>query len=334
MTVLNFHPNHRAELVVPDPMSYEDYYAPELTYHEPAPIYRAEGYATVPGSRDKAHWTVSMPSTVAARRLTVGVGGYGGIELIHNVFRDASAAENDMPMVTFDPLRHGEGAFRDPQRIHADTIAAVIEDVLLSEAVLDLPGGNLLDCNQVNLAVHSMSGISGMRRARQHPEEIHSVNLVEAVGAQPRVGVAGFVRRVPGSLRKEIVPALLSKEFHHNASTKEVAKDLFEYFFSVMAAGEILSCGAADIADDLEQARAEGVHVSMLYGENDTLIPALPAIRALGNRVNYWEIADMNHLAPQEKGRFVARRVAAIINDISDPVDTSRLPLRPNLRLA
>jgi pimeloyl-ACP methyl ester carboxylesterase len=219
--------------------------------------------------------------------------------------------------LTYDPLRFGKNlasdAFRS-QQVHVDTIAAIKEDLPYNKQLQDTENGDQLDLNQVALLAHSMGGIPAAVTAVSHPDETSELFLMAAVGMEEPNRLRFLPRLLP-SLKNELIPPILRREFGDDARTIQLAGKSLEYYGSnlVRTAGEIASCIGADIRPHVAALKPSDVRTIMYYFEEDKLVPAHRSIEASGDLVDYFEIGiGFDHLAPQTRPVEIARNINRI----------------------
>lgn len=120
----------------------------------------AHGAVDVPGAYDPVRYTVSVSHTPSSPVMRMIVPGFGGMKRSSRELRDALAEQEGLTTISLEPPRNG-GLVHDvldPQRVHVDALAAILQDLPNNEQLDEARNGYSLNFGQVILLPHSMGG--------------------------------------------------------------------------------------------------------------------------------------------------------------------------------
>lgn len=277
----------------------------------------AHGAVTVPGTHEPVKYSVSVPETLDSPVVRLIVPGFGGVKRSSRGLRDSLAAQENVAAISLEPARYG-GIWRDlldPQKVHFDTLTAVLQDLPDNKRLAEAPNGNRLDLSQAVLLVQSMGGLAGTERARLYPDETESIVYMGSVGLETRV-MFGLVGRVIGSAGHETAGKFVAGKLVPGARRLSLAYQVGRYYTRnpVRTIGEIGSCFQADITRQVRLLGELGVGTAALYFGDDKVVPVTEEIiAATGALVDICEVMEgVGHLAPQRHPAEVAASLGSI----------------------
>lgn len=251
------------------------------------------------------------------------VPGFGGVKRLSRELRDDLAGQENSAALSYEPARHGGYArdLLDSQKLHFDTLTAILQDLPDNEQLLDTPNGDKLDFKRVVLLPQSMGGLAATKRALKYPDETEQVIYMGSIGLEePRV-MFGFVGRLLESTGRDTASKFVHGKLIPDASRLKTAYQVGSYYLRnpVRTAGEIGSCFAADIRRPVQLLPDLGVKTGALYfGEDKLVPPTLEVMEAASHIVQICElIEDFGHLAPQRQ----SAETAATLGDISNRLE-------------
>lgn len=254
------------------------------------------------------------PSPLAGGEIAVITPGFGGMKFTSRALRRALADEG-VPAVSYEPLRGDDRSLTerlaDPQRLHEETLSAVIED-LDQVAGIRFMSGDGPEKHKVILLPHSMGGLAATRYALGREETVDSVLFLQSVGfGSPNLPqlVRNMPRRMFGSLQREFLPFLTSGHIDLKA---KYAFGILDYYLANPARtiGEIRSCLTDDLDEMVLALGASGINTAYAHAEHDILVTANRE-RTSGVVHLFEEVKGIGHLGPQSKPDRVARWAVA-----------------------
>lgn len=290
----------------------------------------------VPGSCEAVPLTINIPRNgPSSPLLHLVVPGLGGIRQAYERPSAALARYGNLTTAYYDPSRFDTDPIH-PQRLHANTVAAVLEHVANSEKLRALPGANQIDRNQFVAIGHSMGNYAAVVHANRHPGELAVVSMFQPVGVEyPHL--FRFGRRLERSGKREIVPALLRGMSGGNLpelGAFALAEARYLLANPVRTGAEAISCLRADLAGRILQARADGTKIALFTGDRDELIPeetTLARAMALGLADYIRALKNMDHLGPQKQPVRFAHEVADATHHL---LNSHAAPLEPKLSVS
>jgi pimeloyl-ACP methyl ester carboxylesterase len=278
---------------------------------KPDILYNAHGQILSPGGHgDVINYTLT--SSGAGSLIHLIDPGLGGFKSTSRRLGN-NLAEEGCLSVRFGPGRKGDAwdDVFDPQKLHAETLAAIADDLPNNEQLKDIPGYDKIDFSKLAIVAHSMAGLSATRYALKHPDDVALIHYIETVGMEEAAVQLGFISRLRPTILEAILPAIIDQS---ESSVMFGLRALSYYFRNPKRSiGEAASCMRAKITDDVIALGHLGVKRSLILGGKDKLIPAKPSFEGAGHLVDYCEvIASIGHFGPQEQPELVAERVAFI----------------------
>lgn len=211
----------------------------------------------------------------------------------------------------FEPARVGDSLCDDlirPQKLHADSIPAVINSILDRPDILKaLPDRKSIDFMKRLLVAHSMGNQGALLEARRHPSQTHIVFSLAGTGllhptafelAQdiPRGALAGLMH--------DLRPTIVNGDI---APTARNVFDLVSYVFRRRTISEMISCMVVDLRPVAQTAQEAGVHIAHQAYQHDILVR--PDVK-VAELVDYHEIIPhVGHMAPMRKASLVMGQV-------------------------
>lgn len=277
----------------------------------------AHGTVEVPGAGDPVKYTVSVPEKLDSPVVHVIVPGFGGVKRSSRGLRNALASLENLVAISFEPARGG-GIVRDllnAQKVHADTLSAILQDLPDNEELQETPNGHELDLSQAVLLPHSMGSLSATERARLYPDETQSVIYMGSVGLGPKV-MLGFIPRLLMSSSQDVAGKYAQGKLVPGANRLDLAYRAARYYLlnPRRTVGEIGSCFTADIRKPVRLLDILGVNTAALYFDADRLVPTdKSTIAQVEEMVQICEVMEgYGHLAPQRHPFEVAARLGSI----------------------
>lgn len=284
-------------------------YTDELIQGTPYSL--AHGLVRVPHALLPVKYTVSVPEKTQDARPHVVVPGFSGFKKSSRMERDALAEDHGRVAISYEPARYGGpiNDLRDPQKLHSDTISAIAQDLCTNKQLQAVQNGDKLDFSKLILLPHSMGGLAATRVAAERSNDVDAIIYKASVGME-QAKLFRFFGRLLESIPEEIGPAIQHGEFGEAFTPKEICQKAATYLLSnpLRTSGEILSCFRANLRPMLPVLRAYNVKTGMILFDNDRLIPAQLSFEHCGSEVDMCKrLPDFDHLAPQTKGKIVAR---------------------------
>lgn len=276
----------------------------------------AHGSVAVKYAHDPVKYTITIPTDVVHPTAHLIVPGFGGFKRSSRGLRNAFSLHQSTAAISFEPPRIGNRLHDlfDSQRLHTDTIDAILNDLPNNVQLRDTANGNKLDLGSVVLDAHSMGGLSATRYAMAHPDNVKLLTYLEAVGLEdPRL--MRFLPRLLPTILKDIGPSLRDGEFDEDGNNPRILLNALHYYARnpVRTIGEMGSCVSADIREQVVALGMLGVKRAMLYGGSDALIPAEPSVTSSGRLVDHCEVMrEVGHAGPQTQATRVSARLAGI----------------------
>lgn len=228
-------------------------------------------------------------------------------------------ADRGLPTLLFDPVRVSQTItedFTDPHKVHVKTIEEIYRHLPKNRMITaEMPGGKDIATQPLVLLPHSMGGLSAPKFALDHPDEVETLVLLEAIisGREviKRVAEAAIKGHFLGSGQHELLPYLTSGELKLNP------KNLLEAikYFGIgnpkqtritKALGEAISCLTADMRPYL-QAIKEETDINVIYvdAEHDVLVRPGKDIETFVHKLV--RLQGCGHWSTQHKAALVAR---------------------------
>ncbi|HVC35944.1 MAG TPA: alpha/beta hydrolase [Candidatus Dormibacteraeota bacterium] len=284
------------------------------------PFYLAHGEVQVPGAKEPVKYTISVATDLKSPNLHLIVPGFGGSKWTSKRMRNAFSSEESSAAASYQPARvssslesHLSGLL-DAQKLHVDTIGAIIDDLPQNKQLEDLPNHSDISLDKVVLDAHSMGFIAASRYALAHPQNVALINSIAGVGLEePSPG--RFARRYLPAIKDELLPAIMQAQFGEDYSSLDIACRAIRYYGRnpLRTVGEMISCMVADVRPQMTALRILGVKLGMLCLEKDKLLPPKLSIEGASQLVDHYEvILDAGHIAPQTKPLEVAHRLSQI----------------------
>lgn len=278
----------------------------------------AHGSVEVPGAGKPINYTASVPLELASPLVHMIIPGFGGIKRSSRGLRNAMAEQEGRLTVSYEPARGG-GTLRDiflPQRVHADTVEAILQDLPNNTELQDAPHFKKLDMGRAVLAPHSMGSLPATEHARTHPEQTESVIYMGSIGLEGGSVGLGFIPRLAGSTSGDVAGKYVQGKLVPGANRLHLARRTAHYYLSNLkrTGGEIITCLTADIEKTVRLFEVLGVKTGALYFGRDRLVPAdEETVEATVDMVHVCEIMEgYGHLAPQRHPYDVAARLGSM----------------------
>jgi pimeloyl-ACP methyl ester carboxylesterase len=279
-------------------------------------FHTAHGAVHVPHASEPVKYTLTVPAEVVHPTIHLIVPGFGGFKSSSRGLRNSLSQHQGTAAISFEPPRQGrllEDLF-DAQRLHTDTIDAILDDVAYNEQLQDIDSAAQLDLSSVVLDPHSMGSLSATRYALAHSQNVKSITYIESVGLEdPRPW--RFMSRLLPAIIQDIGPSIAKGELRDYGTHSDLLLKAIHYYGRnpLRTVGEIASCMKGDIRDSVIALKAAGVKQAMLYGDRDPLLPAELSVNASAHLVDHCEVMpNAGHAAPQAQAQRVASRLALI----------------------
>lgn len=272
--------------------------------------------------------TVEVPDKLLDPHPVVYAHGYFGFKAAYSELRHATA-RNGKIAVTYHPPRSQNmlTAFHSthiisPQKL---LIQAVIGAMRGTERLLEDIG---TEHDKFDLSGHSMGGRSATEAAHRNDGLVRSVILNEAAGLEEH-DLAMMISRLPKFFKKELIPAIIKKEFAHNR-TGDIIKQSAHYMlrnpYKTLLEGIIVA--DCDIRDRVSDLGNLGIKTAILVGQSDTLISAeRTAEKSMGisDIFAHYDAKEANHIWAQTHPLETALTHKQILSALH--------PIASNLRL-
>lgn len=276
----------------------------------------AHGNVEVHGA--KSSYTVAVPlGELASSSLIVYENGLCAFKKTMRKVRNATAGLGDAGLSS-SPIRRSNRSpwedLSDPTTLHIDRLAAIIDDLPNNAQLRDnTANGSQLDFSKVNLACHSYGGITGVRYALRHPDNVANLVLIKPAG-QEKPELLRFLPRVRPFFQKELLPYLT--QFNSDYAASDIWKALKHIYGSpLQTLGETAACVRSDHRFDLWEL-GEKMGIALITGEKDNLIPAAPIEALSAQLVHRYEKLSTDHLGPQRQPHLVAQKVIEAVRDL------------------
>lgn len=285
---------------------------------EENPVTHIHGEVKIPGVDMPVEYKGSMPAQPTSRLLNLVVPGFGGIKGSYDRFADSMAANEGIFTVRFEPARSSSKR-SDPQQVHADTIAAITQDLPNNEELAAAPNGLNIDFSSFTADLHSMGGIAGTKHALKYPEEMQALVYLNSVGLGKCTIPAEYLINLLPCAAREMLPAFVNGDFRDFRDIK-TAMRIGRHLFSNVGhtVGEIITCHTAVLSEDIEKLGKLGVKRAVICGAKDNLVPANPSVEAVGDLVDHCEVVpELDHFGPQKQPAMTAALIGGIIRKYS-----------------
>lgn len=277
----------------------------------------AHGAVEVPGAPAPVKYTVSAPENLASTVMHVIVPGFGGVKRSSRGLRNALAEQENLLSLSFDPARGGGWLqdVLDAQRVHADTLGAILQDLPDNKELKDIPNADKIDFGQAVLLPHSMGSLAATEHARLHPNEAKAVTYMGSIGLEGSVGL-DFIPRLAKSTSHDVAGKYVQGKLVPGGHRLHLAYRTAQYYLlnPRRTLGEIADCLTADIQKPVRLLDVLGVKTAALYFGADRLVPVTPhSIHKAKQMVDLCEVMQgYGHLAPQRHPYEVAARLGSI----------------------
>ena len=272
------------------------------TYHTVRGIVEVHGATTT--------YNLNVPTDPDTLVITAFKNGFGAFKKTMRGIGNATAQQGT-PSLWYAPIRGSERSMRqdlsDATGVHVDTMRAILDDLASNPQLQDVPNGDQINMNKVNLAPHSYGGASAVRFALRHPEDVDNIVFIQAVGLE-NPQMHRFFGRLPAFFKHELTPFLAS---HGPEFSVWDARRAIKHFIAdpCQTMGEMLACLTTDNRPHLPTLRQHGIGTAILTGTRDNLIPAAPIESIARHMVDHYEKLDTDHLGPQREPQKLAQAV-------------------------
>lgn len=268
----------------------------------------ASGKVTVHGV--STNYAVTVPTDLINSEITAYVNGLGAFDKTMWHIRSETSSQGTAAL-SMAPIRRSKRSRRedvgDASRVHTDTISAIFDDLPNNKQLKNIPNGDRLSFNKVNLAAHSYGGDPALNYGLEHPENVSNIVFIQAIGLENPTPMR-FIPRLPAFVRHELLPFTrhAGPDFSYMDGMRALVHFLSDPFQTF---GEIRTCMQTDNRPHLPTLRDHKIGLAILTGARDHLIPTGPTEDIARHMVDYFEKLDIDHLGPQNQPRKVAAAV-------------------------
>jgi hypothetical protein len=275
------------------------------------------GEVRVEGGATPVVYTLSVPETIAAETVALGINGFGAFKRTSRDFRNRLAENEGVPSLSYDPLRKSAPGSRlahllDPQLLHVNTLTAITQHL---ETRRDLPKQvrQLAHEAPYTLIPHSMGELPAVRWLEKDDNADKTAAIVHlgALGLG-LLKPAELIRRTGNVLKNDIGPGIVAGDYGHSPI---MAVRSARYFLSSPAQtmAEIVSCLYADTTHSIRTIEESHVAQSIVAMAHDDFFYPHEMRASLGDVISDILVIDGRHTAPQRQPAVVAQAVGAII---------------------
>lgn len=313
-TVENFHAKYGAK---EDALAEIIDISEAQSFVEPIPSIALHGEVRVPGASRPVEYTAKIPINLQSETVALLVPGFGAFKRTSRRFRDALADQEGVISVSWNPARRPDSKAAlleqalHPQKLHADTIEEVLNDIRRHPDSKNTEHEAVLQEGPVSLIAHSMGGLPAAEWASRNIEQTALVAYTGSIGLSESLNTE-LIKRSANVLLRDIVPGIIKGEYGREPV---LAKRAAEYLLAnpLRTAAEMVSCLRADIRAHVQYLAACGVRQTVVCLEKDDYFYWEEARDAVEHLVDSFKVISGKHTAPQRQPLYVASHLGAEI---------------------